>query len=86
MEGNIKKYWEINAETRILNANKRFSPVAVASFYAKLEDKEKTLEYLEKATERNEDMLYRVNPNPIFNFVRKEPRFIELMKRVNLQP
>lgn len=86
MEGNIKKYWEINAETRILNANKRFSPVAVASFYAKLEDKEKTLEYLEKATENPEDMLYRVNPNPIFNFVRREPRFIELMKKVNLQP
>jgi len=86
LEGDIKKYWEVNAQTRFLNANKRFSPVAVAAFYAKLEDKEKTLEYLEKATEKPEDMLYRANPNPIFNFIRKEPRFIELMKKVNLQP
>lgn len=30
--------------------------------------------------------LYRANANPVFNLVRKEPRFIELMKKINLQP
>ncbi len=86
VEGDIQKFWEINVQSRLSHPEKKYSPVAIATFYAKLEDRDKTLEYLEKAAEKPEDLLHRANANPIFNFVRTERRFIELMKKVNLYP
>ena|GEM_PF-1615138 len=83
-EGNIKRYWELSVKERLDNPKRNFSPFAIAGFYAHLGNKEKTLEYLEKASELPRYNLSQANPNPIFDAVRKDKRFVELMKKINL--
>jgi hypothetical protein len=60
--------------------------VAVAVFYAQLGDKENALKYLEQATEKPDYELQNANPNPVFDFIRKDKRFAEVMKKINLNP
>jgi len=85
-EGKLKAYWQKRIEDRLADKERRYSPMAIAIFYAQLQDKENTLKYLEEMGETSPvDILY-VNPDPAFDFVRKEPRFAELMKKKSLQP
>lgn len=84
IEGNIKKYWEVSLQTRLENSKRRYSPFALAGFYARLGDIEKTLQYLEEATEKPEYDPAAANSDPIFDFIRNDERFIALMKKINL--
>ena len=56
----------------------------IAESYARLEDKDKTLEYLNKAYEQREPQLVEIKVRPNFNFLRDDPRFKELVKRVGI--
>jgi DNA-binding winged helix-turn-helix (wHTH) protein/TolB-like protein/Flp pilus assembly protein TadD len=85
-EGNVPKYWKASLETRLANPKRRFSPFAVASMYAYLGNKEKTLDYLEKAAEEPFYYVPVAHADPMFDLVRREPRFIQLMKKIDLQP
>lgn len=84
IDRNPRKYWEVNLKDRIANQQKRHSPVAIANYHAMLGDKQKTLDYLEEAVDTNSESAKFVNPDPIFDLVRSEPRFIELMKRLGV--
>jgi DNA-binding winged helix-turn-helix (wHTH) protein/TolB-like protein/Flp pilus assembly protein TadD len=85
-EGNIQNYWKASIETRLSDPRKRFSPFAIAGFYAQLAEKEKALEFLEKEfeVESCKCNLPIANADPVFDTVRKEPRFGELMRKINL--
>lgn len=85
-EGNVKKYWELSLKERLNNPQKGYSPYAVAGFYARLGDQEKTLEWLEKASESPTYDLSAANADPLFDVVRNDARFKELMKKINLNP
>lgn len=85
-EGNLKLYWQKRIEERLVDKKRRSSPLTIAMFYAQLQDTENTLKYLEEMGETSPiDILY-ANPDPSFDFVRKDPRFINLLKKANLQP
>ena len=60
------------------------SPFLVAVAYASLGDKEKTLEYLQKAYEQRSSLLIQLKVNCYFDFVRSDPRFQELLKKLRL--
>ncbi len=85
-EGNIKKFWETSIEARLNDTRKRSSPFAIATFYSELGDKDKALRFLEQEfeTEYCKCNLPIANSDPIFDSLRKEKRFIELMKKINL--
>lgn len=84
LEGKFEQYWRLRAEQRLKSEHRRKSPFAIAAFYARIPDREKTLQYLEQtAKESPNDLLY-TNPDPIFDFVRNEPRFIALMTKFDL--
>ena len=85
-EGNIKKFWETGIESRLSDPRKRASPFAIATFYTQLGEKDKALEFLEKEyeTEYCKCNLPTANSDPIFDTLRKEERFIALMKKINL--
>lgn len=85
-DGDIKLYWQRRIEARLENQTRRYSPQAIAGFYAQLQDKENTLKYLEEMDEILPTDIFYVNPDPTFAFVRKDPRFINLLKKRNLQP
>lgn len=84
MERNMRLYWQRNIKLRLNHPAKSDSPVAIATFYAQLGDKENTLNYLEHASQKIEFELQYANPNPVFDLVRKDKRFVDVMKKINL--
>jgi TolB-like protein/tetratricopeptide (TPR) repeat protein len=62
------------------------SPYFKAQVYAGLKDKEKTLEHLEKACEDKSVWLSWLKIENIYDFLRSEPRFQEMQRRVGLPP
>jgi hypothetical protein len=55
-----------------------------AEVHAGLEDKEKTLEHLEKAYQDKSVWLVWLRTEDIFDFLRPEPKFQDLLRRVGL--
>ena len=58
------------------------SPFNIAMIYAGLGQKDETLEWLEKAYEDRSMWLIFVNAYPIFDFLRPDPRFHDLVRRM----
>jgi hypothetical protein len=54
-----------------------------AEIYAGLKDKSRTLDELEKSYEERAWFLTYLNTAPEFDFVRPEPRFQSLVRRMN---
>ncbi len=52
--------------------------------YAWGKDKDKTIEYLNKAYDERERQLLLLKVNKTWDFVRDDPRFKELVKRVGI--
>ncbi|MEQ1921012.1 MAG: tetratricopeptide repeat protein [Pyrinomonadaceae bacterium] len=74
---------ELNAkQAKAPNGYVRAAEYAVA--YAWGKDKEKTIEYLNKAYDERERSLTELKINKTFDFVRDDPRFKELVKRVGI--
>jgi TolB-like protein/tRNA A-37 threonylcarbamoyl transferase component Bud32 len=59
-------------------------PTDVAYLYMWAGEKERALEWLEKALEARDPNLPWVNPAPAFDGLRSEPRFRDLLRRMNL--
>ena len=57
---------------------------AIAKNYARLQDKDKTFEYLNKAYEQREPQIAELKVDPPFRFLRDDPRFKELVRKVGL--
>jgi serine/threonine protein kinase/Tfp pilus assembly protein PilF len=60
------------------------SPYSIAQAYARMGEKEKTFEWLRKAFEEHDSGLVSVAVEPIFEPVRSDPRFKDLLKRMKL--
>ena len=56
----------------------------IASIYGTLGDRDKAFEELRKAFEVRDWELYRLNADPYWNSIRDDPRFREMLKRLNL--
>jgi len=57
---------------------------AIALFYARLQDKDKTLDFLSMAYQARNPGLINIKTVPLFDFLRDDPRFTDLLKRMNL--
>jgi eukaryotic-like serine/threonine-protein kinase len=62
------------------------SPFAFALIYAGTDAKVDSLDWLEKAYQRRDTILYNYIRDPQLDNLRGEPRFIELLNRVRLEP
>ncbi len=60
------------------------SPYDVAIIYVGLRDKEHALEQLEKAYDDRAGWIINLNVEPVFDPIRSDPRFIELVRRLKL--
>jgi serine/threonine-protein kinase len=60
------------------------SPTAFATIYLGLGEKEKTLDWLEKAYEQQDSACWYLKIDQIYDNVRNEPRFQALLKKVGL--
>ena len=61
-------------------------PISIAVIYAGLGDKENAFEWLEKAYAERSVGLETLKVHPIFDGLRPDPRFQELLRRVGLPP
>ncbi len=60
------------------------SPFSVAEGYMRLGQREKALEWLEKAYEEHDSGLVSIGVEPMFDSIRSEPRFKEIVRRMKL--
>jgi tetratricopeptide (TPR) repeat protein len=78
-EGFVRKHIEVLQEE-----SKRgyVSPYFIAIDYGLLGDKEGVFEWLEKAYEERSSWLVEVRVDPLWNFVRADPRYTDLLRRI----
>ncbi|HMY77088.1 MAG TPA: tetratricopeptide repeat protein, partial [Blastocatellia bacterium] len=62
------------------------SALSPAIIYAGLGDKEQTLFWLEKACANREQNVRVANVDPLFDFLRSDPRFTDLLRRLKVVP
>jgi eukaryotic-like serine/threonine-protein kinase len=62
------------------------SPYEIASWYALMQDREQTFEWLEKAYEERSGRMEYAKTEDFFKPFRSDPRFIDLLRRINMQP
>ncbi len=60
------------------------SPMSLARWYANLDKKDESLDWLEKAFDEHQPTIPRINNNPDFDIVRSEPRFQAMIKKMGL--
>ena len=56
----------------------------VAAACARVEDNDCVFEWLEKAFQERDDLMINLNVEPVFDGIRKDPRFQDLVRRVGL--
>jgi len=60
------------------------SPVAIAQIYSRLGNKDKAIEWLQKAVSAKSQQLVYIKTEPLYDSLRADPRFRELLKKVGL--
>ena len=70
------------AELQALAGRKYIPPHSFAYIYAGLGDKERAFEWLEKGYTERDDTLTRLKTEPLFDSLRSDPRYTDLMRRV----
>jgi DNA-binding winged helix-turn-helix (wHTH) protein/TolB-like protein len=84
--GGIKGFWryqlEVLQKTKNPNANKYLN---FARTYLALGEKEKALDYLEKAREEKAFLMPFINVDAVYDGLRSEPRFQEILRKMNLE-
>jgi len=83
----IKGYWQYRLGVLQSPSRKdQVSPYTIAVVYARLDDTNRALENLEKAyAERYPSMVF-VKIEPIFDSLRADPRFHDLLRRIAMSP
>ena len=82
--GDRKKTLAIIAETEKLSKQQYIPATYFAQAYAVLGDKERTIEWLEKAYQERHWLVTFLNVGSLYNFVREDPRFKDLVRRIGV--
>ena len=83
MSGQRDKALKKLAELREISKHQYVSPYLEAVIYSGLGDKDLTMEWLEKAYQDRSSFLLWLNVEPLFNSMRSDARFQDLLKRMN---
>src|SRR5262249_138533 len=73
-------------EQRQLTKHSYISPYNFAIIYTGLGDKDRAFEWLEKAYEERSQALVHLKSRPMFDSLRPDPRYTELLRNMNLEP
>ena len=78
---NLLKQQQIILET---DKNAYFNSESIAFAYAATANKDKTLEYLEKAYQERDPDLVTIKMSEVYDFLNKDPRYKELIRNIGL--
>ena len=67
-----------------LSRRRYVSPFAIALIYTGLGEKDQAMAWLRKSTEERARPIMSLKVNPVFDGLRSDPRFTDLMRRVGL--
>jgi DNA-binding winged helix-turn-helix (wHTH) protein/TolB-like protein/Flp pilus assembly protein TadD len=84
VSGNEKRARETIEYLNVLAAQKYVSPYGMAEIYTALDEKEQALAELEKAAAERSWWLIFAGVNPRFDKLRPAPRFLNILKKINL--
>jgi len=76
----------LEAETSILGLTTTFQPRTIAMLYAVLGDKDQAIEWLSKAVDEHYHNAIWIKVFPTYAPLRDDPRFQDLLRRMNLEP
>ncbi|HEY2933560.1 MAG TPA: winged helix-turn-helix domain-containing protein [Acidobacteriota bacterium] len=80
-----KGYWRKELDFTREAAKKRFvQPYFLARIYARLHDPDHALEWLQKAYSDHSEHLVGLKVDPVFDGLRSDPRFADLLRRIGL--
>ncbi len=82
-KGEVKK---ILTELTKLSKKRYVTPIAFAGVHLGLGDKEKALDWIEKCVDERAGDAISLKANPVWDDLRSEPRFVELVKKIGLEP
>jgi DNA-binding winged helix-turn-helix (wHTH) protein/TolB-like protein/Tfp pilus assembly protein PilF len=85
LSGQKDKAREILKVIETNSQNKRTSLATIAGVYAALGDKGKAFDWLDKAYETRDGFLVSIKVDPIFDSLRDESRYQELLRQMNLK-
>lgn len=83
--GNQDKAMQIINDLKSRSKDKQIPSVAYAIIYIGLGDKDLAIELLEKAYEERSSWLIYIKVHPFYDSLRSDPRFIALLKKMNLE-
>jgi TolB-like protein/Tfp pilus assembly protein PilF len=86
IEGKRDEAWNVLDELRGLSPQHYVSPFDIATVYAGLGEKDRAMEWLEKAYQDRSSGLVFAKVDPELDSLRSDPRFSDLLRRMNLQP
>jgi TolB-like protein/DNA-binding winged helix-turn-helix (wHTH) protein len=78
-------FWQANLEDYLRAAKSSYAhPVLVAGVCMRLGDKACALQWLEQGYQERDDLVVQLNVDPVFDGIRTDPRFQDLVRRVGL--
>jgi predicted Zn-dependent protease len=86
VRGRAKEARGILNELETQSRQRRVSSVYLAKVYAGLGDKERALALLQHAYAERSDHVLRLGIDPIYDGLRSDPRFIEMLRGIGLAP
>lgn len=82
LSGNRTEATRLAIDLELRSKKTYVSPASIAVIYSGLGDKDRAFEFLEKAYERRDLLLVLLKAEPMFDRLRDDQRFTDLMKRV----
>ena len=84
--GGLKNFWQEELDQTLEKAQKKYvAPYNIALLYARLGEKDKAFEYLEKAYNERSPLLVAIRCEPDLDTLRADARFANLLRRVGLE-
>ena len=83
--GSMAKAEGVLEELLGLSRHKYVSPCLIASVYAAVDQKDLAFEWLDKAYRERDEVLTELKIEPLWDDLRPDPRFSELMERIGLE-
>ena len=81
----VKGFWQASLKDYRRTAKSSYAhPVLVAGTCVRLGDKTCALQWLEKGYQERDDMMIQLNVDPVFDGLRPEPQFQDVLRRVGL--
>lgn len=84
VSGNVRRAQDILRHLKELSAGSYVPPYHIAAVYAGLGDKKRALEWLDLAYQDRSTWMNGIKGDPLFDSLRDDPRFIDILKRMGL--